>query len=655
MLAVPGLKADDLTRPELRSVHRLAQQGAVGWMITRTAYAGVRTNDAFASGFLTIGAGARAVADLQVPPHVPLVLSDVAKRNRELDHPVPLGAVGDVCRSAGLRISVTDDSLLDRSVLLMAMDSKGRVDTIATALVRDSDEPFGVRSEPSRYPAPAKGWLIVWVFSDLSRCDAYDTYCTPEMSEAHRARALVRLDALLRRLMQNVRQLRENNVACMAWVLSPAPSAAVRRLDRLTPILLQGDEEPGWITSASTRRRGLVLNTDVLASIAQFLDRPLPKGATGRPVSGTGPPSVTVSDWRALHDRLLRAAVVQFWLGTMPGVRFSLMLVLVLSTVLATTLRHSALHVLARAIAGAMLGMVTIQALSGWLPPLDLRTATIILGVFTVAGVWLAYAGVRRAALMGSLVCGTIGLGVLILLTAAPERLAEAWLTYSTMLGTRLYGIGNELGGVWVGGLAFAVAHARSRPGHGATAAVLVACAVAAMHPAHGANFGVGIACVILAAWQLAGAAGPRVRVLLFASLSVSLIAIAIVVVLLLDRGPGASHIGRALSSHAGLGAVIVRKLGLNLATLVQSLWTLVAMLGIGACRFAVTRLSHGVVLDLSPLYVGTTALLLFNDTGIVAAGLCLATAVPALVLTLAPPTAIAPQAQRVGDHRDRG
>ena len=68
-------------------------------------------------------------------------------------------------------------------------------------------------------------------------------------------------------------------------LLSPAPAASSDdRTDRLAPIVWWGSGEPaGTLFTASTRRPGLVLNTDVLATLAERLKLPLPPGATGRP------------------------------------------------------------------------------------------------------------------------------------------------------------------------------------------------------------------------------------------------------------------------------------------------------------------------------------------------------------------------------------
>src|SRR5207247_306736 len=69
------------------------------------------------------------------------------------------------------------------------------------------------------------------------------------------------------------------------FLLAPGPSASTELLDRLAPILLWGDGvTPGLLTSASTRYPSLVLNTDLLASVADFLHQPLPPGAVGRPM-----------------------------------------------------------------------------------------------------------------------------------------------------------------------------------------------------------------------------------------------------------------------------------------------------------------------------------------------------------------------------------
>jgi len=216
----------------------------------------------------------------------------------------------------------------------------------------------------------------------------------------------------------------------------------------------------------------------------------------------------------------------------------------------------------------------------------------------------------------------------------APDRLPNAWLSYGAMFGTRLYGIGNEMAGAWLGATVLAVAPLLRPPLHRIAFGVLAICAFMAALPAWGANLGAGLAFAVAAAYAVARQGSPRVRTL--KGLAVALILIGCIAILLrtLDRGSGASHLGRALTLQQPLMQIALRKVALNVHTILHSTWT-VTVLGGLLCGELIRRKSEAPLGSevFALLWVAAAAILVFNDTGIVAAGLSLAAAVPALML----------------------
>src|SRR5438105_4336 len=59
---VPGLRAEDLTRPEAPALGQLVRAGASGWMVCRAARTGANGRDSEEALALTLGSGARAAA-----------------------------------------------------------------------------------------------------------------------------------------------------------------------------------------------------------------------------------------------------------------------------------------------------------------------------------------------------------------------------------------------------------------------------------------------------------------------------------------------------------------------------------------------------------------------------------------------------------------
>ena len=101
VLLVPGLRASDLSQPELPSLARLIAEGGSGWMVCRAARVtdtrllrpdGRESN---ASLLVTLGSGSRALAPFAAPADSPNVrLHALQAANASLDHTVPLGALG---------------------------------------------------------------------------------------------------------------------------------------------------------------------------------------------------------------------------------------------------------------------------------------------------------------------------------------------------------------------------------------------------------------------------------------------------------------------------------------------------------------------------------------------------------------------------------
>src|SRR5579863_10198445 len=133
LIVVPGLRADDLARPELPALRRIVARSAFGWMNTRTArIAGQHEpRDPEEAAYLTLGAGERATAGPYARVFSPAVLQRLNDDNGRLDHPVPIGALGEMLHAAHLETHVCgneDDSEPRRAARLIAMDACGRID-----------------------------------------------------------------------------------------------------------------------------------------------------------------------------------------------------------------------------------------------------------------------------------------------------------------------------------------------------------------------------------------------------------------------------------------------------------------------------------------------------------------------------------------------
>lgn len=617
-----------------------------------------------ASLLVTLGSGSRALAPGATPSENPTVrLRALQAANAALDHSVPLGALGELFHHHSLKTATLGDaasSWPDSDAWYVAMDAAGHVDFPMTqnSLRLDAMAPFGVRTDVPALLTDfnadfTKAGLIVVECAALDRADRYAPSCRPAIAAEHRIAASRTLNALLTAILRRC-QAQDGLPAVPILLLSPAPAASSDdRIDRLAPIVWWGSgDAPGALFTASTRRPGLVLNTDVLATFAERLKLPLPPGATGRPFHSRRIPvprfmrpfSPSASYLAARYADWMRVSRLQNSPGGLPTLQLLLPL-------LGTLLLLFAVHVAAetrarlRRIVGAIavlvitlpLGMLVLPLLNPsapWVAETLLAMLMLPLGLFAAL----------RPQVVPSLFRLLSGLLVLLLLVDLPtgtHLLESAWMSYSVVEGARFYGIGNEYMGVAIGAacVLFGLSGAQEeivvrRPA--STQALAFAALFLALTlemgvfgakvgaiPSAGTAFG-----VTLLVWNRGRLGLKEIGgVLLLAGIGLALLAA-------FDARHAAgdqTHFIRALTGAGGgsLPEIMLRKLQLEGWLLLHSAWSATlavsaaALVGIrrAAPRLFVARRPHAA---LTGIGAGALACLLCNDSGLTAAALLL-------------------------------
>ncbi len=617
-----------------------------------------------ASLLVTLGSGSRAVAPRPAPDDSSeMRLRGLQAANGSLDHPVPLGALGDLIHRATLTSATLSDSDSlppDGDAWYVAMDSAGHVDLPMTrsCLQSDPKAPFGVRTDIAALihafdAVSTQAGLIVVECAELDRADRYAPFCRPAIAATNRKAAYRTLNTLLMAIIHRC-EAHDGQPAVPILLLSPAPAASSDdHTDRLAPIVWWGSGDgPGTLMTASTRRPGLVLNTDVLATIAERLKLPLPPGATGRPFHSGGIPATpftrraapTAFHLTSEYADWIRVSHLQNAPGGLPTLQ--LLLPLLGTTLLLGSLRATAetrarlsrlvqvIALLAITLPLSMLLLPLLNPSHGWIA--DGLLAAVIFTVGLIAN----FRPLAAPALF-RLLTGLLLLVLLFDLPTGTHLLQNAWMSYSVVEGARFYGIGNEYMGVAIGAacVLFGLRSARQKPstttvqwgpiaGFAALFLALtlemgvVGAKVGAI-PSAGTAFG-----VTLLVWQR-GRLGPKEigMVALCAVAGLALLA-------LFDARHAAgdqTHFIRALTGAGGgsLPEILRRKLELEGWLLLHSAWTpmlLVAAAALAWIRrsmpgiFVASR-SHAALLGTS---VGAIACLLCNDSGLTAASLLL-------------------------------
>ncbi len=669
IVLIPGLRASDLSQPALPALTRLIAEGGSGWMVCRAARVtdtrllrpdGRESN---ASLLATLGSGSRALAPL--PSDNPAVrLSSLQAANASLDHKVPVGAMGDLFHHQSLRTATlgdTDASWPDGEAWYVAMDSAGQVDLPMphSGLLADPSAPYGVHTDVAALLTAfdadfSQAGLIVVACDALDRADRYAPSCRPAIATGHRAEAYRTLNALLTALLRRC-QAHDGLPAVPILLLAPAPAASSDdRADRLAPLVWWGSgDPPGTLSTASTRRPGLVLNTDVLATVAERLKQPLPPGATGRPFhSARNPvapfpaqsPLPSASSLAARYDAWMRVARLQNSPGGLPTLQLLLPLIgtvlLLLSTRIKVEMRvrvHRLVGAISALVITVPLGMLVLPLLN---PSASWMAEALLVALLLTVGLFAAWKPSAAPNLI-RLLSGLLLIVLLLDLPTGTHLLQSAWMSYSVVEGARFYGIGNEYMGVAIGAacILFGMSGKRDAPDKASPdvtpplgfAALFLALtlgmgvygAKVGAIPSAGTAFG-----VTLLVWKRRHLGFKEIgMVALMAAFGLGLLAA-------FDARHAAgdqTHFIRALTGAGGgsLPEILLRKLHLEGWLLLHSAWS--ATLVVAAASlvwirrtsplFVSHRRPHATLIGIG---AGALACLLCNDSGLTAAALLL-------------------------------
>lgn len=398
---------------------------------------------------------------------------------------------------------------------------------------------------------------------------------------------------------------------------------------------------PGALVSASTRRAPYVQLVDVAPTVLQLLDQPVPEGMTGQPWKSEGAqPAVAELVDLALLAEVQRDATVPFFLAL-------LVLELGLLLLLVQLRRFDLAELVALSGVAALGASYVANLVPWWRSPVPLLT---LLGVVVaiavgVAALALSLGRGEREVLRPVGVVTAFPAGVLLLDLATGAHLQMSSVAgYSPLVAGRFAGIGNVAFGVLAGALLLALAALTRRAA--VVAAVGAVAVVLDGAPPFGSDVG-GVLALVPALVLLAMLLSGR-RVSVTRLLAAGLAAVAVVTVFALadlsraeaDR----THLGRFAQDvvDGTAGTLVRRKADAVLDLLLLSPVTALLPLVVAAAVYLVLRPPAPLraALDRAPAWrAGLTAVGLasavgfaVNDSGAAVPALALAVAIPATV-----------------------
>jgi hypothetical protein len=320
IVSLPDTEWADFEQASTPNFDRLFTQSAVGAMVTN----GVDRPTNLPSGYVTLGAGARAVGNGSTgnqgfgvdedfgrdragvvfatrtglePGHglVFMAITDTVDTNDSELYGAEPGLLGDELATAGISRAViangdgTDPSTPDtrstpwrRAAVAGLMTSTGKVPggRVDDGLLRaDASAPFGVRLDPDRVEqaftdAWNPGAVVLVEGSDLVRADIQSKFASDDQAVRMRARALEDTDRILGRLLAHV------DPGDMVLVMGPTPPDS---RDALSVAAVRAPGfAPGLLRSTTTQHDGFVNLTDVAPTVLTYFGLERPDAMEGR-------------------------------------------------------------------------------------------------------------------------------------------------------------------------------------------------------------------------------------------------------------------------------------------------------------------------------------------------------------------------------------
>lgn len=567
-----------------------------------------------------------------------------------------------------------------RAAALAVVDASGQVHAGQTdaLLLVDEAAPYGVRYDPGAVlDAFADVWsradVVVVELSDLDRADRYRREADPEAAELLWEDALVRSDALLGELLEEV----DLSTTMVMLVTPSAPRAA----ESLGVFAVKGagtDGTGGLAQSGTTRRAGYVTLPDVAPTVLHALGVDAPSSMTGTIIAEAEDVSVGQQRFETFADATERAVFRDEATGPV-SVVFVIIQILAYALAGVAIARRRGWTVPVSFLALVVLATPFVGFLAGTLEVHDADLVTYTSAVFAAAAALAAVAeGVgrlvarrwpRTRGVVAPLLLATLTWLLLVYDVMTGGRLQiDTVFGYSPIVAGRFAGFGNlafalvaatavvAACGWWaVWRLTRGPADGRVRL-RGAPALVVVAFLALTVvidgAPAWGSDVGGVLALV------------PGFTVLVLVAMGVdisvrraALIGLATAVVLgafaaldLARPEEDRTHLGRLVDrvldpDGGGLTDVIARKLQTNVNILTSSVWTLTIPFALGLVIYLARRRT-GPLRDLQEGVPGTTALLAgglliaglgfaLNDSGVAVPAMMFAVLLPYLTYVL--------------------
>ncbi|AEF94445.1 hypothetical protein Desca_1592 [Desulfotomaculum nigrificans CO-1-SRB] len=677
LVIVDRVNVDDYAGPGLTNIKNLAKRGAVGLLNNNTG-AGIYPEHTYP----TIGGGAHLVgvgeafngfnenekvvdalaADefirrtgIKPPPGsvLQLAIGELIRTNKALPYPAVPGELGEALHQAGLKTAIIGNAdtvdVHRRLATTITMDSRGLTDMGNVQESILAHEPTALGALRTKFDKVEEEFnlfrkkgaaLIVIETGDITRIYEEKDKATDEAYAKQRSKSLAEIDKFVGQLAKQMDFSRE-----MLMVVHPTPTdEAIKENKNLTPIIAVG---PGFtpgalLTSGTTKRDGIVMNTDIAPTILKSLGLKAPVQMSGRPflVSPLKLTEDSLTYLQNLNQKLLvtykaRPPLQSAYVLLQIAVLFVALYGIFFKRHIAEVVKPFLLVVMAVPLAELLLPLI---------PQNNVAVTAILLIIVTLIIAGLAVVVNRKLGLDPFIFICVATAGVILGDVFNGSYLQkQSLLGYDPIVGARFYGIGNEYMGVLIGSVIVGTTAAiqywpKWRKTLIVVSGLLYLLTIYAMAaPNLGTNVGgtIAIIAALLVTFLLLMGVRFKLRTV-FMVMALVLVALISFIAFDLSRPPDLrSHIGTTASLILSSGPdqalqIIQRKWEMNMKLLRYTVWSRVLLMSIAMLALLFYR-PRGVMEKIRIKYpflfkgfigvvTGALVAFTFNDSGVVAA-----------------------------------
>lgn len=673
------ITANRLDLEDFKSINSIGEsnQGYIGLMNIRGAKG---TNDA--SSYASIGWGRKSYvlnkdltffdySDVAKSNHYKfttkeepskisnLNINTLIQTNSESDFGAIPGNLGEIAKKNDLKISVIGNSDKEEPLLFsgaIAMDTFGRINSgnIDDVNIVDYEAPYSIRTDYDKLLISFREQykssdIVVIELGDSYRLDEYKKMMTDSAYEEYKGTLINRIDSFI----SNVENELSKNDSLM--VVSPFPSLEnYKEGYRLSPVYILNENEEGLgvLTSASTRRDGVISNIDISAYINNRFELINPE-ISGKPIvekqyenpwtflEAENQKIVSLSSVRipvlytyAVFEMCvwILTLVIGLFYAKVPkivirAVKFILRITLLIPLVILIIPIFNFADVIYSLIIG-LLFLTVGYAIISKLIKNDLNTIAILSGLTTI---------------------------ILLFDMAVFNQflIKNSLLGYDPIIGARFYGIGNEYMGVLVGASLITISIFFEKFGFKNIILLPFALAVVFImgNPMMGANVGGTITISAAFLFLILKSNGIKIDIKKIIGIFGAIILIVSFMAWMDFNNENRSHLANTILTIINTGPsailqIIIRKISMNIQLISASMWSRVLILAIILMVMLFYK-PFGVLKKLCQkhpyiangwiaILVGSVVGFMVNDSGVVAAATSISyVVVPMLVLLL--------------------